>query len=266
MSRGDVQPARMSLPRPSFQENLSALGTAQKAAAAGAPPYSILVNRKLGRYAAALTHMADMTPNQVTATSAAFTFGGILLLVLATPEWWVGVLVWAALAVGYILDSADGQLARLRGGGSVAGEWLDHVVDSTKIVTLHLAVLVAAFSHFRLRQEVWLLVPIGYAIVGTVSFFAMILNDQLKAMVLLKSGQQITRRRGSAIKSILLVPTDYGVLCLVFVLLGAPILFFTVYSLFFAANTMHLVLASIRWFSDMASLSVPQQVSTRSES
>lgn len=266
MTGGDAARVRMPLSRPRFHESMTALGAAQKSAAAGAPPYSILVNRRLGRYAAALAHQAAMTPNQVTGVSAALTFGGILLLALASPEWWVGIVVWVALAAGYILDSADGQLARLRGGGSVAGEWLDHVVDSTKIVSLHLAVLVGAFRHFQLRPEAWLLVPIGYAIVGTVSFFAMILNDQLKATVLSKSGLQVVPRRGSAIKSILLVPTDYGVLCMLFVLLGAPPLFFTMYCLFFAANTIHLVVASLWWFGDMASLSVSQQVLTRSES
>lgn len=253
MSAGEqalVSPARLS-----FHETLGALGAAQKAVAAGAPPYSVLVNRRAGRYLAAAAYRAGMTPNQVTALSAAFSFGGIFLLALADPSWWTGVLVWAALAVGYILDSADGQLARLRGGGSVAGEWLDHVVDSTKIVTLHLAVLILAFRQFQLSPDGWLLVPIGYAIVGTVSFFAMILNDQLKAVTLLKTGRPAIRRKGSAVKSVLLVPTDYGVLCLVFVLLGMPIVFFSVYTLFFVANTLHLAVASARWFRDMTSLS-----------
>jgi phosphatidylglycerophosphate synthase len=266
LSRGDAQQELIPLSRASFRETLAALGAAQKSAAAGAPPYSILVNRRLGRYAAALAHKAAMTPNQVTGISAGFTFGAILLLALATPDWWVGLVVWAALAVGYILDSADGQLARLRGDGSVAGEWLDHVVDCTKIVSLHLAVLVAAYRHFQLHPEGWLLVPIGYAIVGTVSFFAMILNDQLKTTVLVKSGRQAIPRRGSVTKSILLVPTDYGVLCLIFVLLGASPMFFAVYSLFFAANSIYLTLALARWFGDMKVLSISQPVSTRSES
>jgi phosphatidylglycerophosphate synthase len=255
-----------STPGTGFQETLIALSSAQKPRAAGAPPYSLFVNRRAGRIVAAAAYGARMTPNQVTAISAAFTFGGIILLAVASPAWWVGAVVWAALALGYIFDSADGQLARLQGSGSVAGEWLDHVVDSTKIVTLHLAVLIAAFRHFQLPSEGWLLVPIGYAIVGTVSFFAMILNDQLKAVVLLKSGNAAIPRRSSAIKSALLIPTDYGVLCLVFLLLGAPLAFFTVYSLFFAVNAMHLVVASTRWFGDMRSLSTSKLVSVRSES
>ena len=266
MSSGGTHRALASMPSAGFQETLAALASAQKPRAAGAPPYSLFVNRRAGRFVAAAAYRARMTPNQVTAISAAFTFGGIILLAVAVPAWWVGVVVWAALALGYIFDSADGQLARLQGSGSVAGEWLDHVVDSTKIVSLHLAVLIAAFRHIQLPSDGWLLIPIGYAIVGTVSFFAMILNDQLKAVVLLKSGRAANPRGSSTIKSVLLIPTDYGVLCLVFLLLGAPLAFFTVYGLFFLVNAMHLAVASTRWFGDMRSLSASKSVSARSES
>lgn len=252
--------------RESYARTVESLGAAQKVAAAGAPPYSVLVNRKAGRYVAAVAYHAGLTPNGVTAISAGITFSGIVILALSAPNWWTGLLVWAALAVGYIFDSADGQLARMRGGGSVAGEWLDHVVDCTKIVSLHLAVLIVAFRHFQLPSEGWLLVPIGYAVVGSVSFFSMILNDQLKEIVLLKFGRPSIRRQGSIMKSLLLVPTDYGVLCMVFVFLGSPSVFFTLYALFFAANTVHLAAALIRWFGDMKSLSASQTVSTRSES
>ena len=61
---------------------------------------------------------------------------------------------------GYALDSADGQVARLTGGGSLLGEWLDHMIDSTKIAALHLAVLLHACRHTDLPAG-WLLVPLG---------------------------------------------------------------------------------------------------------
>ena len=47
------------------------------------------------------------------------------------------------LASGYVMDSVDGQLARLRGSGSLSGEYLDHTVDCVKTATLHLAVLIS---------------------------------------------------------------------------------------------------------------------------
>ena len=142
---------------PASRERSQRSGSAQKPVAAGAPPYSILVNRRAGRFVAAAAYRAGLSPNQVTAVSATFTFGGIILPATTAPAGWVGALVWAALALGYIFDSADGQLARLQGSGSVAGEWLDHVVDSTKIVSLHLAVLIAAsaISSFPRMDRSW---------------------------------------------------------------------------------------------------------------
>lgn len=256
-------------PSASFRANLIALKSAQKKAAPGAPPYSVYVNRRIGRYFAAAAHQVRMTPNMVTAVSAFFTFGGILLLALGSPSGLIGVAIWALLAVGYALDSADGQLARLRGGGSVAGEWLDHVIDSAKISSVHLAVLITAFTHFGLASpSLFLLVPVGFSVVAAVSFFAMILNDHLKVIVAFKSGRNLTSESSSSslVKSLLLIPTDYGVLCLLFVFVGAPGVFFSLYTLFFLANAGHLLLASIKWFTDMKQLATPDiETSSRDE-
>ncbi|MFD0488157.1 CDP-alcohol phosphatidyltransferase family protein [Saccharopolyspora spinosporotrichia] len=145
----------------------------------GAPAYSRFVNRRAGGYLAVLAYRVGATPNQVTAVSALCTFAGITGLLLLPPSWPLGVAVSLALVLGYALDSADGQLARLRGTSSVSGEWLDHVIDSAKIATLHVAVLVSAFRFSELPTA-WLLVPIAYGAVESVMFFAMILNDQLR--------------------------------------------------------------------------------------
>ena len=119
-------------------------------------------------------------PNQVSLISAAFTFTGIVLLATVPPSIVLGIIVWLLLAVGYAWDSADGQVARLRGGGSLAGEWLDHVLDSTKLVALPLAVAIGWYRFFPLPSDLWLLVPLGFAVISTVTFFGMILNDLLR--------------------------------------------------------------------------------------
>lgn len=235
-----------------YLDTVRRLSSAQKTAARGAPAYSIYVNRKVGRYLAAAAYRLGLTPNMVTMVSALFTFSGIALLALAQPSWVVGVSVWLLLALGYAFDSADGQVARLRGGGSPSGEWLDHVVDSIKISSLHLAVLVTAFTHFDLPGAGWLLVPIGFTIVAAVSFFAMILNDLLKAKH--RSGLPVGGERSTVWRSLLGAPTDYGLLCAAFILLGAPWLFFGLYTLLFVANTGYLVLALGKWFRDMTAL------------
>ncbi len=231
------------------------LASAQKAAAPGAPAYSVLVNRRAGRLIAAAAFRAGLTPDAVTAISAVLTFSGIAVLAIVEPSWSSGVTVWLLLAIGYAFDSADGQVARLRGGGSLAGEWLDHVVDCVKIVTLHLAVLISAFRFFDLPTEGWLLVPIGFAIVATGTFFAMILNDQLKAVHAARRGAALPARAASRrLRSLLLVPTDYGFLCLSFVLLGAPAIFAVLYLLLFVANALFFGLAAVKWFRDMRRL------------
>lgn len=240
--------------RLSFREVVGLLASAQKKAAPGSPPYSVYVNRPAGRLAAAAAFRAGLAPNTVSAISFAFTGAGILLLATAPASGWVGLLVWLALAAGYVLDSADGQVARLTGGGSMAGEWLDHVLDSIKIPSLHLAVLLSLFRNFELGKA-WLLVPVGYTIVASVSFFAMILNDQLKARHTLQTGTPVvsTGRRSGA-RSLLLVPTDYGVLCLLFLTLGLNTVFLALYAAFFAANAAHLLLATRKWFADFQRL------------
>lgn len=245
----------------SYRGTVRRLSAAQKTAAPGAPAYSIYVNRRLGRYLAAAAYRAGLAPNGVTAISAVFTFSGVLMLAIGEPGWWLGVSIWLLLAVGYALDSADGQVARLRGGGSPSGEWLDHVVDAVKISSLHLAVLVTAFSHFDLPSPAWLLIPVGFTIVAAVAFFAMILNDLLKAKH--STGAAVAARRSTPWRSLLVIPTDYGILCLTFVLLGAPGLFFTVYTVIFAANAAFLALALRKWFRDMSALGAAAASSTR---
>ncbi|SEM84159.1 CDP-alcohol phosphatidyltransferase family protein [Cryobacterium sp. TMT1-3] len=235
-----------------YSDTVRRLSLAQKTAARGAPPYSVYVNRRVGRYLAAGAYRLGLTPNNVTAISAGFTFCAIGLLAIGEPSWWLGIVVWLLLATGYAFDSADGQVARLRGGGSPSGEWLDHVVDSIKISTLHLAVLITMFTHFPLTNSAWLLVPIGFTAVAAVSFFAMILNDLLKAKH--AEAAPLSTAPRTVVRSLLGLPTDYGVLCLAFVLLGAPLAFLGLYSLLFVANTVYLALALAKWFRDMSSL------------
>lgn len=240
--------------KPSYLDTVRALSSAQKAAAPGAPAYSILVNRRAGRLLAAWAYRAGLTPNMVTVISAIFTFAAIILLAVAEPTVLTGVAVWLLLAVGYAFDSADGQVARLRGGGSLAGEWLDHVVDSLKISSLHLAVLITAFRNFDWPGQGWLLVPIAFCAVAAVSFFSMILNDHLKEINTLKTGAKAQKRDGSILRSLMLIPTDYGFLCLIFVTLGAEKVFVVLYTALFVASAAHLFLALTKWFKAMTDL------------
>lgn len=229
-------------------ETFARLRGAQKGRAKGAPAYSVYVNRPVGRLLAVVAYRIGLTPNQVTLVSALFTFSGIAVIAAVPPAPWSGILVWLLLALGYAWDSADGQVARLRGGGSLAGEWLDHFVDALKISALHIAVFVG-LTHVEGIPTGWLAVPLVFAVVANTTFFGMILNDLLKGKRGIVSAH--TEGGGGSLRSILLLPTDFGILVLSFVLWGWPVVFLVVYTLLLVACAAFLLLAAVKWFRDM---------------
>src|SRR4051812_12714863 len=103
---------------PAYRANLSALRAAQKPSR-GVAAYGRYVNRPAGRIVAAGAHQIGMSPDVATAISAMLSGLGIFLLAAVPPSPWTAVAVPVLLAGGYIMDSVDGQLARLRGRGSV---------------------------------------------------------------------------------------------------------------------------------------------------
>ncbi len=235
-----------------IRDTLRRLSGAQKGAV-GAPAYSRFVNRKLGRGFAALAFHAGLTPNAVTGISAVFTAVGIGLLALVPPSGPVGVAVAACLVLGYALDSADGQVARLRGGGSPAGEWLDHMVDAAKSSGLHLGLLIGLYR-FEVVEPALLLVPLGYCLVDAVTYFATMLNEALRAQHGVATRAQPTAQRAGVARSFLTLPTDYGLLACIFVVYGVPALFVPAYTVLFLAAAAFLALASVKWFNEMKGL------------
>ncbi|MHA3703889.1 CDP-alcohol phosphatidyltransferase family protein [Jatrophihabitans sp. YIM 134969] len=220
----------------------------------GAPGWSRWVNRPLGRIFAAAAFRVGATPNQVTVLSTLVTLGGVVSIAVFRPTWVTSTGIVVALVLGYALDSADGQLARLRGGGSVAGEWLDHVTDAVKNTGIHLAVLVCVYRHFDVADG-WLLVPIGFTLVASVFFFSVILSEQLrKAQGKGSSRRAVTTTGGRApvLRSLLVLPADYGILCVALVLLPAPTAFLTVYTVLFGFAVFFLVGGLRNWFREMS--------------
>lgn len=231
------------------------LAQAQKGHARGAPAYSVYVNRRLGRVLAALAHGVGLSPNQVSLLSAAHTFVAIGVIALAPASVVAGFVIALLLVFGYAWDSADGQVARLRGGGSTQGEWLDHFIDTLKISSMHLAVLVGL--HRTLPEEAtWaLLIPLVFSATASTTFTAMLLNDLLKG----KHAVASTHKRGGGTlrRSLLVLPTDFGLVCLVFVLWGWPVVFLAGYGLLAAVALAFLMMAAVKWFREMGTLTDP---------
>lgn len=238
---------------------LSRLKGAQKSSD-GAAAYSRFVNRPVGRRLAALAYVAGLTPNQVTALAGVSTFAGIAAIAVFDPSVSSSLLVSALLVLGYALDSADGQLARLTGAGSLAGEWLDHILDAAKTATLHVAVLVCWVRFYAVPLP-WLSVPVVYGSVASVFFFGVIATDLLRRIHRL--GHPVAPEspespspawRSNPLYSLVVLPTDYGFLCLSFLLLWWHPGFMVVYTALAAANLVVLPLAAWRWYRSLKSL------------
>ena len=236
--------------RPRVSESIRALSAAQKSNA-GAPLYSRVINRPAGRVLAAVAHRVGMTPDQVTLLSACCTYLAVVLIAVWAPSVVAAVLTSLLLMVGYALDSADGQLARLRHGGSRAGEWLDHVADVIKLSTIHAAIAISLFrfSLDDLAGPAVLLVPLAFGAVQNIHFFSYILTYQLRyhGGTPLASGEG----RPGLTKAVLSAPTDYGLMCFVLMLRSAPVVFMWVYGLMLVGYTLYVALALPRWYPEL---------------
>lgn len=220
------------------------MGGAQKSTA-GVPAYLRFINRRIGGYLAAFGFGFGLTPNHLTTISAALSLSAIALLCLVSPTLPIAVAIALALLVGYAFDSADGQLSRIRGDGKPSGEWLDHVVDIGKTAALHAAVVIFLYRFGDATSDTWLLVPLWFGIVNVTFFFAMMLRDQL-------GGRSSRGSESSVIRSLALLPMDYGVLCVVFVLVARPTVFLVAYGALGAFATAFSARALVRAYRTLA--------------
>jgi phosphatidylglycerophosphate synthase len=237
------------VPERSVGAALASLGRAQKPGG-GVPGYTRWINRRLARYVAAVAHASGLSPNAVTVLSAVFSTAGLAMLVAFPPHPMLGLIVAALLAFGYLLDSADGQVARLGKTGSKQGEWLDHVVDAIRTPTIHLAVVVALWRWTDAPG--WLLaVALLYAVVSVGQFMSQILAEQLAP----DRGRPATT--GGVLRSLLLIPTDMGALCWLFLAWGFPQAFALLYTAMFAVNAVYSTVSMRRKYQRLSGLPRP---------
>lgn len=233
-----------------YRDHVATLAGFQKSRR-GAPPYSLLVNRPAGRRIAALAAVAGLTPNAVSIVSAVFSAAGLVLMGVASPSVAAAVGVVALLLVGYAIDSADGQLARLTSGGTLAGEWLDHCLDMVKMSSFHAVILISAYRFERDDLGTWpMAVAVGFGIVAVTSFFVLILTDQLRRQV----GGEGPPRPQSIWFMVANAPMDYGVQCLWLLTRPWPAVFFGGYALLGAANLGYLALGAWSRFGQLRRL------------
>lgn len=237
-----------------YRAHLAVLATAQKSPV-GTPAYSRRINRAMARRVAAAGAVAGLSPNVATALSALLSALGLALLFTAEPSLPMGLAVAVLLAAGYVMDSVDGQLARLRGVGSLSGEWLDHTVDCVKTCLLHLAVLVSFYrwppEPDELGRGVVLLVPMVFLVADITLYFGILTLPHLRART---ASTALSRTTEGPLREWLVLPNDYGLICWTFVLLAWPPVFLAAYALLAAANLAFLALAWAKWWCELRAL------------
>lgn len=87
-------------------------------------------------------HAAGVSANAVTIAGLVITLGGAAVLAGGRP-----VTALAILLVGTLADTLDGQIARLAGGGTRLGAFLDSTFDRLSDSALMIAALLVGASH-----------------------------------------------------------------------------------------------------------------------
>ena len=223
--------------RPSFAQVAKELDYAQKPGD-GVPAYSRWVNRRAARVFAAAAVSMGVGPNAVTLISACLSVGGLLLLVTFPASWGTGFAAAVLLALGYVMDSADGQVARATGTGSPAGEWLDHVIDAVRTPALHVAVFFGFQRWFDLEPALRYL-PLAFALLAVGHFTSQILAEQLSRHHTLRTTNAQSGHLEPAVQqkgvvwSLMILPIDTGIMCWIFIFWGSPAPFLASYVILF---------------------------------
>lgn len=222
-----------------------------------APPYLVYVNRPLGGVVARWAFAAGVGPDAVTLAGAATAAAALALLVVLPADPWVSTVAGALLLVAYVLDSADGQLARLRGGGSLAGEWLDHVVDVAKTCAAHAAAAVVLFRTRPFGSDLVLAVPLVFSGVAVTAFFGFVLRDQLLA-----HGSR-SAPPGSRLSRWVVGPVhDHATFCLVLATAGWPRVFAVAYTALAVASVVVVTRALRRSHAALVAARAPAEETT----
>lgn len=261
-----------------FRESFQQLKQAQKSRK-GVPLYLLWVNRPAGRVVAAALRNTPIRPNHVTFAGAVLTYGSLLWLAFGAGAGVASALVGVLLALGYVLDSADGQLARLQGRSSAYGEWLDHILDNGRIAVMH----VGAFCYLVRNTDydpVLLAACTGaFLLASSTIFFGGALLDQLRrnasarvaravlpgqpdhpaqdgpagaASVTAESAAGENRRMMR--RSVITLPVDYGMTCLAFLLLPLPGVFLVAYAVLAGAHLLMCAAFLPKWRSELLRL------------
>jgi hypothetical protein len=104
----------------------------------------VLVDPLAGPLVRLTANRTSITPNQLSAGGLVFGLGAAACFLAADPKWLIGGAVLYHLS--FTLDCMDGKIARIKGTGTVFGEWLDYVLDRIRVLVCALALASGQFT------------------------------------------------------------------------------------------------------------------------
>ena len=118
--------------------------------------YSEALSQRLGALVALIAARLRIRPTTLTLTNLVIGLAVAIAVIIRASHWdtWVGVLARVGWQVAYVLDCADGQLARVTGQGSPAGARVDILCDVASQIALVAALSTVAWH--RSDAPVWL--------------------------------------------------------------------------------------------------------------
>ena len=144
-------------------------------------PVDMYFHRPLAAAFAALIVRLPITPNQVTYGSLLVGVAGSVFLYraafLGAPSWSYAV-AGLFLFASVILDCADGQIARAKGGGSRMGRILDGLVDMFVLLP---AYLILGFGLVKHLGTIWVVIA---SFAGITSWARIVIYDKIKSIYL----------------------------------------------------------------------------------
>lgn len=107
-------------------------------------PLDAYVNRPLAGLLVRAVSETSVSPNQLTLVSACLGTAAGVCFAWSPVQPQLAVVGALSLFLSMVFDCSDGQLARIRGGGSVLGRILDGYADYWVALVVHLGMLLAA--------------------------------------------------------------------------------------------------------------------------
>jgi hypothetical protein len=207
---------------PTVRQNLARLA-AVESSPRSLPAYSRWVNRPLARAMAAVALRLGVGPALMAVLATAATVTGLVTLVGVAPGRTTGVIVAVALAIGFMLDSADLMLIGIR---RATRGGVDRSAAAIRMCVVHLAVLVAVLRSNTISHLAWPLIGVCFLAVAMIMVFGLGAEPSY----------EVSRPRW--LRSAICAPADYGMVCWVFLLLGSTTTFLIAYSALLCAQAV----------------------------